>query len=46
MLPHDLKSYKPSEDAFQILSAEEVAVVLGLLFALLLVMDLVHRVAG
>ena len=43
MLPHDLKSYKPSEDAFQILSGEEVAVVLGILFALLLVADVVFR---
>ena len=43
MLPHDLKSYKPSEDSFQILTGEEVGVVLGLLFALLLVADVVFR---
>ena len=43
MLPHDLKSYKPSDDSFQILTGEQVAFVLGLLFAVLLVADVVFR---
>ena len=44
-LPSDLKSFRAprASDAFQILTGEEVAVVLGLLFALLLVADVVFR---
>jgi len=41
-LPEDMKHYR-APDAFQILTGEEVAVVLGLLFALLLVADVVFR---
>ena len=41
-LPDDLKDFR-APDAFQLLSGEEVAVVLGILFALLLVADVVFR---
>ena len=45
VLPDDLKHYRAprATDAFQILTGEEVAVVLGILFALLLVADVVFR---
>ena len=45
MLPDDLKDFRAPSigDSFQILTGEEVAVVLGILFALLLVADVVFR---